>query len=46
MGGLLTLNSFITTFPELDTSSPAYNALSPAQKNYQSTIQGEWTWLR
>lgn len=41
MGGLLTLDSFITTFPQLDTSSAAYNALSPSGKNHQSTIQGE-----
>jgi hypothetical protein len=41
MGGLLTLNAFVDAFPEIDTSSPAYKALSPTQQNYNSTIQGE-----
>ncbi|KAL1986050.1 hypothetical protein VTN96DRAFT_7063 [Rasamsonia emersonii] len=40
MGGLLTLDSFIKTFPEIDTSSPAYHALSQSEQNHQSTIQG------
>jgi hypothetical protein len=41
MGGLLTLNAFVDTFPEIDTSSPTYKALSPTQQNYNSIIQGE-----
>ncbi|KAL1989982.1 hypothetical protein VTN49DRAFT_7179 [Thermomyces lanuginosus] len=40
MGGLLTLNSFIQTFPEMDTSSEAFKALSKSERDHQSTIQG------
>ena len=41
MGGLLTLDAFVKIFPEIDTSSSTYKALSPAQQNYNSTIQGQ-----
>ncbi|CRG87564.1 Sugar transporter STL1 [Talaromyces islandicus] len=40
MGGLLTLDSFIKTFPQLDTSSDAYNNLSKSAQLHQSNIQG------
>ncbi|KAL1974960.1 hypothetical protein VTN31DRAFT_5164 [Thermomyces dupontii] len=40
MGGLLTLNSFVKTFPEMDTSSEAFQALSKPERDHQSTIQG------
>lgn len=38
MGGLLTLPSFVSTFPEIDTVNTA--GLSPSQVNHISTIQG------
>jgi hypothetical protein len=41
MGGLLTLDSFIKTFPQLDTSSETYNNMSPSAQLHQSNIQGE-----
>ncbi|MBW0506782.1 hypothetical protein O181_046497 [Austropuccinia psidii MF-1] len=37
MGGLLTLPSFVSVFPEMDTVSPH---LSSAQKEKNSTVQG------
>ncbi|MCJ1398594.1 hypothetical protein MMC11_001794 [Xylographa trunciseda] len=40
MGGLLTLPSFYNVFPEIDTTSSRYTALSTSGQNYQSTIQG------
>lgn len=40
MGGLLTLNSFIDTFPQLDTSSKTYNSLPKSAQVHQATIQG------
>jgi MFS family permease len=36
MGGLLTLNSFITTFPEIDTTK------SSSSTSSNSTTQGTW----
>lgn len=41
MGGLLTLDSFIRTFPQLDTSSDTYKNMSPADQLHQSNVQGE-----
>jgi hypothetical protein len=41
MGGLLTLDSFIATFPQLDTSSQKYKDMSPTGQLHQSNIQGE-----
>ncbi|EED17721.1 MFS monosaccharide transporter, putative [Talaromyces stipitatus ATCC 10500] len=40
MGGLLTLDSFISQFPDLDTSSDAYRAMSSSQQMHRSNIQG------
>jgi hypothetical protein len=40
MGGLLTLNSFITQFPELDTSSASYQAMKKPQQIVRSDVQG------
>ncbi|KAJ5086772.1 hypothetical protein NUU61_008079 [Penicillium alfredii] len=40
MGGLLTLNSFVTTFPEIDTTKAAKAHISAAEASYRSTVQG------
>ncbi|KAJ5570004.1 uncharacterized protein N7459_009434 [Penicillium hispanicum] len=40
MGGLLTLNSFVTTFPQIDTTEAGMMGLSADQKNTRSTVQG------
>ncbi|MCJ1288134.1 hypothetical protein MMC26_007489 [Xylographa opegraphella] len=40
MGGLLTLPSFYNVFPQIDTTSSHYKALSPSAQNHQSTVQG------
>lgn len=40
MGGLLTLESFITQFPDLDTSSDAFKAMSSSAQMHRSNIQG------
>ena len=42
MGGLLTLSSFVKTFPEIDTTMPTETAqhLNAAQQTHRSTIQG------
>ena len=40
MGGLLTLNSFITTFPQIDTTVAGELGLSAAEKSTRSTVQG------
>ncbi|CAD6591176.1 MAG: hypothetical protein ASARMPREDX12_005016 [Alectoria sarmentosa] len=42
MGGLLTLNSFVKTFPEIDTTATTEMAqhLNASQKTHRSTIQG------
>lgn len=42
MGGLLTLHSFVTTFPEIDTTdaTEAAQHLNGSQKTHRSTIQG------
>ncbi|KAJ5976063.1 hypothetical protein N7481_009770 [Penicillium waksmanii] len=40
MGGLLTLNSFVTTFPQIDTTTAGEMGLSAAAKSTRSTVQG------
>lgn len=40
MGGLLTLNSFVTTFPQIDTTNAGEMGLSAAEKSTRSTVQG------
>lgn len=42
MGGLLTLSSFVKTFPEIDTTDATETAqrLNGSQKTHRSTIQG------
>lgn len=40
MGGLLTLNSFVTTFPQIDTTKAGEMGLSAAEKSTRSTVQG------
>lgn len=40
MGGLLTLNSFVKTFPAINTTPSGMAGLTPAEKNHRSTIQG------
>jgi MFS family permease len=40
MGGLLTLNSFVTTFPQIDTTKAGEIGLSPAEASTRSTVQG------
>lgn len=40
MGGLLTLNSFVTTFPQIDTTKAGELGLNAAEKSNRSTVQG------
>lgn len=40
MGGLLTLNSFVTTFPQIDTTNAGEVGLTAAEKSTRSTVQG------
>lgn len=42
MGGLLTLASFVKTFPEIDATATTESAqhLNASQKTHRSTIQG------
>ncbi|MCJ1353731.1 MAG: hypothetical protein MMC33_003718 [Icmadophila ericetorum] len=40
MGGLLTLNAFVKTFPQIDVNPGDEIGLSQSQKNHRSTIQG------
>ncbi|KAJ5125479.1 hypothetical protein N7448_004799 [Penicillium atrosanguineum] len=40
MGGLLTLNSFVTTFPQIDTTKAGEMGLSAAERSTRSTVQG------
>lgn len=40
MGGLLTLNSFVKTFPQIDTTKAGEVGLSAAERSTRSTIQG------
>jgi MFS family permease len=40
MGGLLTLPSFTSIFPQIDTTTTALKGLSQSQQNHRSTIQG------
>ncbi|KAI9728259.1 MAG: hypothetical protein M1834_007752 [Cirrosporium novae-zelandiae] len=39
-GGLLTLDSFVKVFPEIDTTAAGLKGLTPAQQDHRSTIQG------
>ena len=41
VGALLGLHAFYTTFPEIDTTSDAYMALSPGERYHKSIIQGQ-----
>lgn len=43
-GGLLSLDSFVAIFPEIATSGPEYDGLSPAEKSARSTDQGILQW--
>lgn len=45
MGGLLTLSSFVKTFPEIDTTAATETAqhLNASQQTHRSTIQGTLT---
>lgn len=40
MGGLLTLNSFVVAFPEIDTTKAGELGLTAAEKSTRSTVQG------
>ncbi|WEW57691.1 hypothetical protein PRK78_003158 [Emydomyces testavorans] len=40
MGGLLTLPSFASTFPEIDTTEKGLKSLTDGQRNHRATIQG------
>jgi len=40
MGGLLTLNSFVVTFPQIDTTKAGEMGLTAAEKSTRSTVQG------
>ncbi|KAJ5172972.1 hypothetical protein N7492_005565 [Penicillium capsulatum] len=40
MGGLLTLNSFVATFPEIDTTKTGELNLTQAERSTRSTAQG------
>lgn len=40
MGGLLTLNSFVRTFPEIDTTKAGTMGLTADQKSTRSNVQG------
>ncbi|KAJ5679586.1 hypothetical protein N7462_007830 [Penicillium macrosclerotiorum] len=40
MGGLLTLNSFVTTFPQIDTTKAGEMGLTQAQRTTRSSVQG------
>lgn len=40
MGGLLTLPTFVSVFPEIDLTEAGTEGLSQAQKDHRSTIQG------
>ena len=40
VGALLGLGSFYNTFPEIDTTSERYLALSPYERYHNSIIQG------
>lgn len=41
MGGLLTLDSFVKTFPSIDTTKAGLQGLTPAEKQTRSNVQGE-----
>jgi hypothetical protein len=40
MGGLLTLPSFVETFPEIDLTASGTRGLTQSQVDHKSTIQG------
>ena len=40
MGGLLTLDSFVKTFPSIDTTSAGLKGLTPEEKQTRSNVQG------
>ncbi|KAJ6014496.1 hypothetical protein N7540_009087 [Penicillium herquei] len=40
MGGLLTLNSFVREFPQIDTTAAGEMGLSAAERSTRSTVQG------
>lgn len=40
MGGLLTLHSFVTTFPEIDTTKAGTKGLTDAEKQTKANVQG------
>ncbi|KAJ9355811.1 hypothetical protein DTO027B9_3965 [Paecilomyces variotii] len=40
MGGLLSLGSWVRTFPSIDTTKEGTAGLTPSQVNHRSTIQG------
>ncbi|PGH20721.1 hypothetical protein AJ80_03481 [Polytolypa hystricis UAMH7299] len=40
MGGLLTLPSFVRTFPEIDVTPAGTRGLNASERNHKSTIQG------
>ena len=40
MGGLLTLDSFITQFPDLDTASESYKNMTKSAQMHRSNIEG------
>ncbi|KAJ5168136.1 uncharacterized protein N7482_003730 [Penicillium canariense] len=40
MGGLLTLNSFVATFPDIDTTKAGLVGLSRPEQSQRSTVQG------
>ena len=40
MGGLLTLNSFVTTFPEIDTTKAGTQGLTKAEQQTKANVQG------
>lgn len=42
MGGLLSLGSWVKTFPSIDTTAAGTKGLTPAQVNHRSTIQGKY----
>lgn len=42
MGGLLTLDSFVKQFPEIDTTKTGTMGLTDAQKSTRSNVQGKF----
>lgn len=46
MGGLLSLGSWVRTFPSIDTTKEGTAGLTPSQVNHRSTIQGKFEPLK